>query len=222
MTRHSTAILLISCLIIFSSFTNVSTVKIGLLKYNGGGDWYANPTSLPNLIKFCNNNLGTNIETDYGTVEAGSSEIFNYPLVHLTGHGNVLFSNQEVINLKNYLLAGGFLHIDDNYGLDEFIRREMKKVFPDQEFIELPFSHPIYHQKYHFNQGLPKVHEHDKKPSQGFGLFHDGRLICFYSYESDLGDGWEDPAVHGDSEQIRRAALEMGANIVSFVFKSEQ
>ncbi len=218
MTRHSTTILLISCLFIFTSFNKVSTVKIGLLKYNGGGDWYANPTSLPNLIKFCNTNLGTDMDPDYGTVEVGSSEIFNYPMVHLTGHGNVLFSNQDVINLKNYLKAGGFLHIDDNYGLDKYVRREMAKVFPDQEFIEVPFSHPIYHQKFEFKNGLPKIHEHDQKAPQGFGLFHEGRLVCFYTYECDLGDGWEDPAVHGDSEQTRRKALEMGANIVSYVF----
>ena len=218
MTRHSTAILLISCLFIFTSFNNVSTVKIGLLKYNGGGDWYANPTSLPNLIKFCNANLGTDMDADYGTVEPGSSELFNYPMVHLTGHGNVLFSNQDIINLKNYLMAGGFLHIDDNYGLDKYIRREMARVFPDQEFIEVPFSHPIYHQKYEFKNGLPKVHEHDNKAPQGFGLFHEGRLVCFYTFECDLGDGWEDPAVHGDSQQTRRKALEMGANIVSYVF----
>ena len=197
-----------------------STVKIGLLKYNGGGDWYANPTSLPNLIKFCNENLGMNIQKDYVPVEPSSPELFNYPFVHLTGHGNVIFSNEDVINLRNYMLAGGFLHIDDNYGLDKYIRREMKKIFPDNDFIELPYSHPIYSQKYKFPKGLPKIHEHDSKPPQGFGIIVDGRLVCFYTYECDLGDGWEDPAVHNDSQETRLKALQMGANLISYVFKN--
>lgn len=208
-------------LLIFAAFimnAQVSSVQIALLKYNGGGDWYANPTSLPNLIKFCNNNLGTNINPDPPTVEAGSSEIFNFPFVHMTGHGNVVFSNQEAQNLRNYLLAGGFLHIDDNYGMDKFIRPQMKKVFPELDFIELPFDHPVYHQKYDFNSGLPKIHEHDNKPPQGFGLFYEGRLVCFYSYETDLGDGWEDWDVHKDSEEARTKALKMGANLIHYIF----
>lgn len=203
-----------------SVFSQSSSVKIGLLKYNGGGDWYANPTSLPNLIEFCNQSLNTNIFPDYGTVEVGSLEIFNYPFLHMTGHGNVIFSPQEVENLRNYLLAGGFLHIDDNYGMDEYIRREMKKVFPDHDFIELPYSHPVYRQKYAFSQGLPKIHEHDGKPPQGFGIVYEGRLVCFYTYETDLGDGWEDPEVHKDSQEIRTKALQMGANIISYVFSN--
>lgn len=193
-------------------------LQIALMKYNGGGDWYANPTSLPNLIRFCNEQLGTNINPDYATVEVGSREIFNYPFVHLTGHGNVIFSDEEAMNLRNYLLAGGFLHIDDNYGLDQYIRPQMKKVFPEYDFIELPFDHPIYHQEYSFPNGLPKVHEHDNKAPQGFGILHEGRLVCFYSYESDLGDGWEDPSVHGDSEETRTKALRMGANLIQYVF----
>jgi len=193
-------------------------VQIALLKYGGGGDWYANPTSLPNLISFCNENIDTQIEEDYATVEVGSPDIFNYPFVHLTGHGNVIFSPQEAKNLRDYLISGGFLHIDDNYGLDKFIRPQMKKVFPELEFVELPFDHPIYHQKYSFPQGLPKVHEHDDKAPQGFGLIYEGRLICFYSFESDLGDGWEEAAVHKDSEETRLRALRMGANIIQFVF----
>ncbi len=201
-------------------FAQDTSVKIALLKYRGGGDWYANPTSLPNLIKFCNKNLGTNIFPDYATVEVGSEEIYDYPFIHLTGHGNVVFSNQEAMNLRNYLIAGGFLHIDDNYGLDKYIRREMKKVFPDIDFIELPFSFPIYHQKYEFTNGLPKIHEHDKKPPQGFGIFYKGRLVCFYTYECDLGDGWEDHEVHNDSEPTRLKALKMGANIISYVFQN--
>jgi len=193
-------------------------VQIALLKYGGGGDWYANPTSLPNLISFCNENIDTQIEEDYATVEVGSPDIFNYPFVHLTGHGNVIFSPQEAKNLRDYLISGGFLHIDDNYGLDKFIRPQMKKAFPELEFVELPFDHPIYHQKYSFPQGLPKVHEHDDKAPQGFGLIYEGRLICFYSFESDLGDGWEEAAVHKDSEETRLRALRMGANIIQFVF----
>ncbi len=193
-------------------------VKIALLKYSGGGDWYANPTSLPNLVNFCNRNINTNISTDIATVEAGSIELFNYPLLHITGHGNVIFSPEEAENLRKYLLAGGFLHISDNYGMDQYIRREMQKVFPGQEFVELPFSHPIYHQKYTFPDGLPKVHQHDNKDPQGFGIIYEGRLVCFYDYECDLGDGWESPEVHHDSQVKRDEALKMGANIVQFVF----
>ncbi len=197
---------------------NAQSLQIALLKYNGGGDWYANPTSLTNLIAFCNKNIETNINPDWATVAVGSKDIFKYPFVHLTGHGNVVFNEQEAENLRNYLLAGGFLHIDDNYGLDKFIRREMKKVFPKHEFVELPFDYPIYHTVYDFPQGLPKVHEHDNKSPQGFGIIIDNRLVCFYSYETDLGDGWEDKSVHNDSDEIRTKALQMGANIISFVF----
>ena len=193
-------------------------VKIALVKYSGGGDWYANPTSLPNLVRFCNQNIGTAIDTDIPTVEIGSIELFNYPLVHLTGHGNVIFSPEEAENLRKYLASGGFLHISDNYGLDQYIRREMQKVFPGQEFKELSFAHPIYHQKYNFEDGLPKIHEHDRKDPQGFGIVYEGRLVCFYDYESDLGDGWESPEIHNDSQAKREEALKMGANIVQFVF----
>lgn len=196
--------------------------QIGLLKYNGGGDWYANlATSLPNLIKFCNKNIGTNINQEQAIVEAGSPEILNYPLIHMTGHGNVIFSTSEAENLRKYLAAGGFLHIDDNYGMDKFIRPQMKKVFPELDFVEIPYSHPIYHQKYNFNNGLPKIHEHDNKPPQGFGLIYEGRLVCFYSFECDLGDGWEDFEVHNNSEETRLKALQMGANIVNYAFVEE-
>lgn len=194
------------------------SLKIGLLKYGGGGDWYSNPTSLVNLAGFCNKFLGTNIDPEYAVVDAGSVDLFNYPLVHMTGHGNVVFSDADAENLRNYLIAGGFLHIDDNYGIDPFVRVAMKKVFPELSFIELPFNHPIYHQKYKFDNGLPKIHKHDDKPAQGFGLIWEGRLICYYSYESDLGDGWEDPEVHKDAEEVRIKALKMGANIVQYVF----
>lgn len=204
------------------AFTNFSpdegTLKMALLKYNGGGDWYANPTALPNLATFCNDQLKTDFDKDYGTVEVGSAELFNYSFIHMTGHGNVVFSDTEAENLRNYLLAGGFLHIDDNYGMDPYIRPAMKKVFPEIEFVELPFEHEIYHQKFQFKNGLPKIHKHDDSPAQGFGLLWEGRLVCFYSYECDLGDGWEDPEVHKDPEELRQKALQMGANIIEYIF----
>jgi hypothetical protein len=196
------------------------SIKIGLLKYGGGGDWYANPTSLVNLSAFCNKYLGTNLDPDYAVVDAGSAELFNYPLVHMTGHGNVVFSDADAQNLRNYLQAGGFIHIDDNYGMDPFVRVAMKKVFPELTLTELPFNHPIYNQKFRFENGLPKIHKHDDKPAQGFGLIWEGRLVCFYSYECDLGDGWEDPEVHKDPEEVRIKALKMGANIIQYVFGS--
>jgi Domain of unknown function (DUF4159) len=193
-----------------------SNLRIAKLKYNGGGDWYANKTSLPNLIRFCNKELNMNLQTEEDIVEVGSPELFSLPFVHMTGHGNVVFSEEEALNLRKYLVSGGFLHIDDNYGLDKFIRIEMKKVFPELEWIELPFTHPIYHQKYHFGDGLPKVHEHDGKSPQGFGLVYQGRLVCFYSYECDLGNGWEDQVIYNDPEELRQKALQMGANILAF------
>jgi hypothetical protein len=196
---------------------NKSTAKIGLLKYKGGGDWYANPTSLPNLAKFCNQNLNLNLNTQIDEVEPGSAAIFNYSFLHITGHGNIVFTDQEADNLRTYLLAGGFLHVSDNFGIDPYIRKAMKKVFPELDFVELPFSHPIYHQKYDFN-GLPKIHEHDKKVAQGFGIIYQGKLVCFYDYECDLGDGWEDQQVHKDSEDTRLKALKMGANLVQYAF----
>ncbi len=203
-----------------TSLGQTPTLRIAKLKYNGGGDWYSNKTSLPNLIRFCNQNLGLNLVSEEDIVEVGSPEIYSYPFIHMTGHGNVVFSDSEAANLRSYLISGGFLHIDDNYGMDKFIRLEMKKVFPELEFVELPFDHPIYHQKFHFDNGLPKVHEHDGQASQGLGIMYEGRLVCFYSFESDLGDGWEDASVHKDPEAVRREALKMGANIVSFAFIS--
>ncbi len=194
------------------------TTSLALLKYNGGGDWYANPTSLKNLIAFCNKNLNMSLKPDYATVEVGSADLFNYPFVHLTGHGNVIFSDKEVANLRNYLIGGGFLHVDDNYGLESFIRREMQKVFPEIKPVEVPASHPIFNQTYRFPTGLPKIHEHDNKRPQGFAWIYNGRMVCFFTYECDLGDGWEDPEVHNDSEQTRQKALQMGANILQYVF----
>jgi len=186
------------------------------LKYNGGGDWYANKTALPNLAEFCNEYLSTNFDLNDETVEVGSPDLYQYAYLYMTGHGNVVFNPSEAENLRNYLLAGGFLHIDDNYGLDSYIRLEMKKVFPELEFIELPFNHTIYNQKFEFKNGLPKIHEHDNKPPQGFGLIYEGNLVCFYSYESDLGNGWEDQRIHNDPEEKRQEALMMGANIISY------
>ncbi|MEZ4911895.1 MAG: DUF4159 domain-containing protein [Saprospiraceae bacterium] len=203
-----------------SGFSHIPpTLKLGLLKYNGGGDWYANPTSLPNLASFSNTYLNTNISLDYGVVEVGSVELYDYAFVHMTGHGNVVFSDAEAVNLRNYLLAGGFLHIDDNYGLDPYVRVAMKKVFPELDFIELPTNHPIYRQKFVFENGLPKIHKHDDKPAQGFGLTWEGRLVVFYSFESDLGDGWEDPEVHKDPEEVHIKALKMGANLLQYAFE---
>lgn len=201
-------------------FSFISAQQIAILKYNGGGDWYANPTALPNLMKFCNKNIKTSIKENPETVEVNSVALYNYPIVFMTGHGNVSFADDDIENLKNYLISGGFLHISDNYGLDNFIRREMKKVFPKLDFKEIPYNHPIYHQTFNFENGTPKIHEHDNKQPQGFGLFYEGRLVCFYDYEADLSDGWEDAEVHGDPFEIREKALKMGANIVEYAFKN--
>jgi len=217
---NKTIKLLVVSLLLFTvfSFVQKPNLKIAKLKYNGGGDWYANKTSLPNLIKFCNDNLKIGLMPEEDIVEVGSKDIFNYPFIHLTGHGNIVFSKQETENLRNYLMAGGFLHADDNYGLNLFFRREMKKVFPELEFVELPWSHPIYHQKYDFNKGLPKVHEHEGKAPQGFGLIYKGRVVCFYTYECDLGNGWEDQDIYNDNEVVRQQALKMGANLLQYAF----
>ncbi len=194
------------------------SLKIAKLKYRGGGDWYANPTALKNLAKFCNQQLGTSIDPLEAVVDVASPEIFRYPFIHMTGHGNVVFSREDAENLRNYLIGGGFLHIDDNYGMDVFVRTEMKKVFPELSFVDLPFSHPIYQKPYRFTGGIPKIHEHDSKAAQGLGLLYEGRLVCYYTFETDLGDGWEDQEVHNDPEEMRQKALQMGANIVQFAF----
>jgi hypothetical protein len=196
---------------------SLSGQQLALLKYRGGGDWYANPTALRNLTAFCNKNMGMNLGAPV-TVEVGSADIFNYPFIHMTGHGNVLFSEEETENLRLYLLSGGFLHIDDNYGLQQFIVPQMKKVLPELEFEEVPYNHPVFRQKYNFPNGLPKIHEHNNKPPQAFALFWEGRLVCLFTYECDLGDGWEDFEVHHDSEATRTKALQMGANIIRYVF----
>jgi len=191
--------------------------QFAVLKYNGGGDYYANPTSVPNLAKFCNEHLSMNVSPEVPYVEVGSMDIFLYPFIHMTGHGNVVFSPQEVENLRTYLLGGGFLHIDDNYGMDQFVRSEIKKVFPNHELVELPYNHPIFNQKYKFN-GLPKIHEHDNQRAQAFAIIENSKVILLYTYETDLGDGWEDPSVHNDPPEKRREALQMGANIIMYAF----
>jgi hypothetical protein len=198
----------------------LSAQEIAVLKYSGGGDWYGNPTSLPNLAKFCNQNINTKITTKIATVEAGSADIFSYPFIHMTGHGNVVFSDNDAVNLRNYLTSGGFLHIDDNYGMDKYIRKELVKVFPDKELVAVPASHDIFKGPYSFPQGIPKIHEHDNKPPQAWGIFVEGRLVLLYTAETDLGDGWEDQEVHNDPREVREKALKMGANIVNYAFKN--
>lgn len=195
-------------------------VQIALLKYKGGGDWYSNPTSLPNLIAFCNSNIKTDINPMPATVQPDSPDIFNYPFIHATGHGNVVFSDYEAANLRNYLVGGGFLHVDDNYGIKDYVMKQMKKVFPELEWVELPYSHSIFSQHYVFTDGLPKIHEHDSKRPQAFAMFYEGRMVCLFTYECDLGDGWEDQRVHKDSDEVRLKALKMGANIIEYVFSN--
>jgi len=197
-------------------------LTIAKMKYEGGGDWYANKTALPNLIEFCNEMLNTDLAISEEIVDVGSPDLFLYPYIYMTGHGNVLFKDAQAENLRVYLTSGGFLHIDDNYGLEPFVRLEMKKVFPELDFVEIPFDHPIYHQKFDFNEGLPKIHEHDGKPPLGLGIVYEGELVCFFSYESDLGNGWEDQSVYNDPEELRLEALKMGANIISYAFTSVQ
>ncbi|MEO8234640.1 MAG: DUF4159 domain-containing protein [Flavobacterium sp.] len=200
--------------------TPVFSQEIALLKYSGGGDWYANPTSLPNLIKFCNQNINTTIKTKPVTVTPSSADIFSYPFIHMTGHGNVVFNEADVQNLQNYLRSGGFLHIDDNYGMDQYIRKEITKLFPNETLIEIPANHAIFQKPFPFPEGLPKIHEHDGKRPQAFGIFIDTKLVLLYTYECDLGDGWEDPEVHNDPPAIREKALKMGANIMNYIFNN--
>lgn len=207
------------CLLMLCSYA-IQSQEIALLKYSGGGDWYANPTSLGNLIKFCNQNIQTRIKTKPAVVEPSSPELFSYPYVHMTGHGNVVFSNNDAANLRAYLSSGGFLHIDDNYGMDQFIRKELKKLLPENDLVEIPASHAIFQKPYSFPSGIPKIHEHDGKRPQAFGIFIGGRLAVLYTYETDLGDGWEDPDVHNDPIEVRTKALKMGANIINYIFNN--
>jgi hypothetical protein len=207
---------MLSVLVAFSGFSQ----EIALLKYSGGGDWYANPTSLPNLIKYCNQNINTRIKTKPSTVEPSSPDLYSYPYIHMTGHGNVVFNDPDISNLRNYLAAGGFLHIDDNYGMDVYIRKEIKKIFPNNDLIEIPATHAIFQKPNPFPGGLPKIHEHDGKRPQALGIFIEGRLALLYTYETDLGDGWEDAEVNNDPLAVREKALKMGANILHYIFNN--
>jgi hypothetical protein len=207
-----------SVFLLATSSSYSQSMKLGLLVYNGGGDWYANPTALKNLASFCNEQLHTSLDLKEAQVDANSPEMFNYPFIHVTGHGRWVVNDAEAKNLRTYLEGGGFLHIDDNYGLDPYVRPVLKKVFPELDLVELPFNHPVYHQRFNFTNGLPKIHEHDEKPPKGYGLIYKGRLVCFYSFSTDLGDGWEDPDVHHDKPEKRQTALQMGANLLQYAF----
>lgn len=200
--------------------TGAFSQQIALLKYGGGGDWYGNPTALPNLVKYCNKTIDTRLSNKIATVEPSSPDLLSYPFVHMTGHGNVVFSGNDIENLRSYLTGGGFLHIDDNYGMDQYIRREIKRIFPDTELVEMPASHAIFQKPNPFPAGIPKIHEHDAKRPQAFGIFVEGRLVLLYTFETDLGDGWEDPEVHNDPAEVREKALKMGANIISYIFSN--
>ena len=210
-----------SIVMLLLSFHQIAySQQLAILQYKGGGDWYANPTALPNLIAFTNEQINTRLNPKPAEVKAESNDIFNYPFIHMTGHGNVSFDEVAIENIRTYLLSGGFLHIDDNYGMQPYITRELKKLFPEKSLTEIPVDHPIYDQKFKFPNGLPKIHEHDNKPPQALGLFEGNRLILLFTYESDLGDGWEDQAVHNDPEDIRLKALRMGSNIIEYIFKN--
>lgn len=211
--------ILLTILAVFVMSLTSYAQDLAVLKYKGGGDWYSNPTALPNLVKYCNDNIGTNINETIETVEAGSTDIFQYPLLHMTGHGNVFFNDEDAENLRNYLISGGFLHIDDNYGMEPYITKELKKVFPNNELVEIPKNHKIFNSAFDFPNGLPKIHEHDGKAPQAFGIFYEDRLVLLFTLESDLGDGWEDEEVHNDPQEVREKALKMGANIVKYAFE---
>lgn len=213
MKLYFTFFLLIFSVLLFSQ-------DVAVLKYKGGGDWYGNPTALPNLVKYCNANIDTSINENIQTVEVGSLDIYQFPLLHMTGHGNVFFSDDDAENLRKYLISGGFLHIDDNYGMEPYITKELKKVFPNTDLVEIPKSHELFSSAFDFPNGLPKIHEHDGKAPKALGLFFEDRLVLLFTYESDLGDGWEDQEVHNDPEDIREKALKMGANIVKYAFEN--
>lgn len=220
--KKSKTILLQLCITVITLMIGSSALSqnLAVLKYRGGGDWYGNPTSVPNLIKFCNANINTTMNLKPDVVEPNSVDIFQYPLIHMTGHGNVFFNEDDVENLRNYLISGGFLHIDDNYGMYEYVIKEIEKLFPNNELTELPTNHPIYNQAFYFPNGLPKIHEHDGLPPKALGVFYEGRLVLLFTTESDLGDGWEDPEVHNDPQDVREKALKMGANIVKYAFEN--
>ncbi|MGK0378819.1 DUF4159 domain-containing protein [Patiriisocius sp. Uisw_017] len=201
-------------------FFSTTAQSIAVLHYGGGGDWYSNPTALPNLVNFCNKEIDTSLSEKTTTVKPESIDVFDYPFIHMTGHGNVFFTPEEAENLRNYLLSGGFLHIDDNYGMDQYLRKEIVKIFPNIELKELPGNHPIFNYHFKFSDGLPKIHEHDKARPEALAIEKDGRLLLLYTFECDLGDGWENQEVHNDPPQIRLKALQMGANIIKYAFEN--
>lgn len=205
-------------IIVFSLTTTILAqhFTIARLHYGGGGDWYSNPSSLPNLLNYLQTHTAIIATDKEARIKLTDENLYSYPYLYMTGHGNVRFTDSEIIRLRTFLQRGGFLHADDNYGMDPSFRREIKRVFPDKELVPLPHDHPIFHQVFEFNNGLPKVHEHDNKPSQALALFEDDRILIIYTYESDLGDGWEDAEVHNDPFEIREAALKMGINIIHF------
>lgn len=206
--------------IIFFFQSTIQAQELAILQYEGGGDWYSNPTAIPNLITFCNETINTNLKSKPATVSSTDISIMQYPLVHMTGHGNVFFSPEAVANLRSYLDSGGFLHIDDNYGMDTYLLPELKKLYPDEELQEVPADHPLFNIAFPFTNGLPKIHEHDGLRPRALGIFRDNRLVLLFTTESDLGDGWEDQEVHNDPESIRTKALQMGANIVKYAFEN--
>ena len=192
------------------------SMTIGRLHYDGGGDWYANPSSLPNLLKAVGERTSFRMAAREKVVQLLDDDLWQVPYLYMTGHGNVKWNERELVVLRRYLAQGGFLHVDDNYGMDESIRREIARLFPDRTLVEVPWDHQVYRIVYPFPKGLPKIHEHDGKPAQGFGIFVDGRLVLYYSYQSDLGDGWEDPDVHKDPPEKHEAALRMGVNLFTY------
>ena len=193
-----------------------SKIKLARVKYSGGGDWYNDPSGDINMLKYISEHTNIQVDPVFEYVDLASDNLFLYPLIYLTGHGNISFSAEEAERLRAYLENGGFLYIDDDYGLDEFVRKEMSKIFPDEKFVELPFNHEIYKSHFVFDHGLPKIHEHDNKPPQGFGLFFDGRLCVFYTFESNISDGWPDPEIHNDNQEVRDLAFKMGTNIIVY------
>ena len=203
-------ILLVTNIILGQEFS------IARVNYGGGGDWYCDPSSIPNILNYLTKNTSIKADHDEYRIKLTTKELRGHPYLYMTGHGNIRFTDEEIIQLREYLMGGGFLHTDDNYGLNTSFRREMKRVFPDRDFVELPHDHAVFHSYFDMPNGLPKIHEHDGKPPQLFALYNEDRIMVIYSYESDLGDGWEDEEVHNDPPKLRAAALQMGVNIIYF------
>ena len=216
MIRRALPLVLGTMLLTGAAPSSAPVMTIGRLHYEGGGDWYANPSSLPNLLTAIRTRTGLHVAAEEKVVTLAEDELWNVPYIYMTGHGNVHWSDRDLATLRRYLLRGGFLHADDNYGMDASIRRELGRLFPDIPMVEVPLDHPIYHVVFDFPKGIPKIHQHDGKPAQGFGIFLDGRLAVYYSYQSDLGDGWEDFEVHRDPPEKHEAALRMGVNLFAY------